>query len=688
MLTAVITIVSTVAQPDASSAAPLPCDICDRLQTGYPLAFFFRQTEAPMPFGEPETFEEWESTFNRLNGIAGKALDEDIAGRSSNIPRYTQFKQENPHQLVLLHFSGNARSHHFPMPGGFAGSWLHRRGSVVLDDVPAETGQTTLRVTTVTGRFLVNIGLYGNRNNDVVLCDWENDRPDYNNCEETSLVSIDEAAQTIVVERGQYGTTPRAFKGGKAYAAAHVSIGPWQKKGDLLWYYNYSTLAPVGPDGRRAYEVLADELSAMFQPGGSLAAFDGILLDNVHWQRGKMGDYDGDGFADNSVVDGVNTYGLGYLRFAERLRAALPDKLIVSDGQLENSQRAFGPLNGIESEGFPSLEDYEIDDWSGGINRLTYWQKFSQKPTFTFIVHKFVETYDRDEHNVSVPYPVPPNISRLSMAGALLTGATITYSQEPAPEPGEKVGIWDELVQGADRKVGWLGRALSEPKLMAHATHRPNLLRDGPGIGSALAARFEGVNTQVTVQGNRLRVAATSPGAKTTVVVLRDLPVTSPDLLITLLAASDRLPGYPVKMARLLRVSLRPAAGATGTVPAQTISTWVGVGPNSSQFYFRDVNASKVDVRFEFEDSTAASIREIAAFGHSAAAFREFEHGVVLANPGNDPITFDLATLFPGNGYRRILANSMQDRVTNDGSPVGSTIAVPRRDAIMLVRTR
>jgi hypothetical protein len=67
---------------------------------------------------------------------------------------------------------------------------------------------------------------------------------------------------------------------------------------------------------------------------------------------------------------------------------------------------------------------------------------------------------------------------------------------------------------------------------------------------------------------------------------------------------------------------------------------------------------------------------------------REFKHGAVLAKPADDPYTFNLATLFPGKSYRRILASSRQDRATNNGTAVGRTITLSRRDAIVLARTK
>jgi len=53
---------------------------------------------------------------------------------------------------------------------------------------------------------------------------------------------------------------------------------------------------------------------------------------------------------------------------------------------------------------------------------------------------------------------VPWSIHRLVLAAAVMTDSAICYSYAPPAEPGEALGIWDELVRGRDRQVGRLGR--------------------------------------------------------------------------------------------------------------------------------------------------------------------------------------------------------------------------------------
>src|SRR5690349_19702451 len=68
------------------------------LTGGYPRAFFFRSSEM-MAASPGVTYEVWEKNFERLMGIEGKVLDEEIPGRSTrNLEFFTRFKRNHPQQ--------------------------------------------------------------------------------------------------------------------------------------------------------------------------------------------------------------------------------------------------------------------------------------------------------------------------------------------------------------------------------------------------------------------------------------------------------------------------------------------------------------------------------------------------------------------------------------------------------------
>jgi hypothetical protein len=68
--------------------------------------------------------------------------------------------------------------------------------------------------------------------------------------------------------------------------------------------------------------------------------------------------------------------------------------------------------------------------------------------------------------------------------------------------------------------------------------------------------------------------------------------------------------------------------------------------------------------------------------------YREFDNGVVLANPAPHPCTFDLAKRFPGQTFRRLRGSSRQDTEANNGKPVGAKVTLGPKDALFLVREK
>jgi hypothetical protein len=96
------------------------------------------------------------------------------------------------------------------------------------------------------------------------------------------------------------------------------------------------------------------------------------------------------------------------------------------------------------------------------------------------------------------------------------------------------------------------------------------------------------------------------------------------------------------------------------------------------------VQGDHVTVEFKAEDAAAIRIQSVEAYAHPDVCYREFEHGLVLANPSPRPYTFDLATLLPGKHFRRLQASPHQDPKTNDGSEAGPKITLGPRDGLFL----
>ena len=529
---------------------------------GWPRAFYFRQSEGMAAAGAA-TFEEWESRFLTLNGIMGKAQDEEVPGRSKrNIGYFTRYKKSHPEKLVLLHYNGNARDPRDRGEKFFAGHWLYYNGCKIAEDLPAESGESTVALEDPS-LFQANTGRYQDKNEDIGLCLLGPDgKPDWSRCEQLQLISMDAANNTLTVQRGAFGSTPMAFPRGRGYIAAHVFEGPWGKNSNLLWAYNYSTTCPKDSRGQACADVLAADLASLFNSGGPLEAFDGLEFDVMGFTKlpasGIVGaravDADADGKADGGYRDGINVYGIGVYQFHEKLRHAIGDaRLIMADGAGARNQRSFGVLNGIESEGWPTLSDWEIVDWSGGLNRHFFWRDNARRPSLNYINHKF-----RSKGEKSVV--VPPNVNRLVMAAALFTDSAVTYSSLPPKAEGRPMPIWDELVMGAENKTNWLGKPLGETRRLGLET--PDVLQSaGRNVTKEFLARWASADAAVSVEagGKSLKIAAKDPAQANMRLVFSGLAVPEGDLLIHCKIAADPRRGYPKAIPRLVLLGCQGA---------------------------------------------------------------------------------------------------------------------------------
>lgn len=823
----------------------------------YPRVFFFRQSEG-LAAGGRFTFEEWDENFNRLMGIMGKTLDEEVPGRSGNIEFFTRFKNEHPDQAVLLHFNGNARDPRWEAQRFFSGHWLYYNGAKILSAMNNGEKESTICVSDAS-LFETGMGRYGNANEDIGLCLLDADgRPNWNESEQVQLLSVDREKNSIRVRRGCYGTTPRAFPAGKAYAAAHCSEGPWGKDSNILWLYNYATTCPKDAQGHSCSEVQATHLNGLFGAGGPLARFDGLEFDVLfnspatHEKR-READCDADGRADGGVVDGVNVYGAGVIEYCRLLRAKLGEsRIIMADGAFKgnSAQRAFGILNGIESEGWPFLLDKEIRDWSGGLNRHFFWNQNARPPVFNYINHKYVipGVKPGEEKQPAVPF----NIHRLVFAAGVFTDSAICYSFAPPGGDRRSFPIWDEFVMGVENRLGWLGKPVGPAVRLAKS--EPDLLHgEGNPVGEKLLHRLESDEAQMELDHGAVKLTGKNPSAEQFRVKLKNVPCAGPDLFVSVTARGAGLRNQPSEMARLMyvgvdsggnrlvresplltgmarrggketpiesdsgagvryeeamnlggetraayfvhppytngakgytfwqsritvpehgllefetgigvngatkgdgvtfivqvapecdgqpgefkevfrahektsrwtahTVDLAPWAGrgllvkfvsdcgpGDNTVadhsywgnvrvvtagekrgvetPAAQFMTWLNAKDFTSGFYFNDVRSKQVDLEFVFESSEPVWISALSVHAYPDAVFREFEHGLVVANPSPRPCTFELSQLFPGKQFRRIKATVQQDTQANNGERVGGRLTLGPREGLFLV---
>lgn len=558
---------AAVAFTNTAPAAPGERDLSKLTLLGpnYPRVFFFRASEG-LPRRADFNYDAWDAEYSRLMGIMGKCLDEEIPKTMANNPGvFSKFKQQHPEQAVLLHFNGNSRDPRFQAENYFPGHWVYRQATRITADVPAQAGESVIHVENARD-FIVNGGRYKTSNDDIGLFGITADgKHDWNYCEQVQLLAVDEKAKTIKVKRGCYGTKPLAFKTGKSRAAAHAVEGPWGKQSNILWFYNFSTQCPKDANGKNCADLLVDDLGKWFGPGGALAAFDGLEFDVMFNET--HGDTDGDGELDNGVINGLNQYGIGMVEFARKLRARFGDnRIIQGDGALGpggiRSQRNWGLLNGIESEGFPNLNEWNMDDWSGGLNRHAFWQANARPPVFNYINHKWVEHAPGD-----LGEKAPPNVPlarhRMVFAAAQFTDAMLCYSFQPPKREQGKIGIWDELRCGTENKLGWLGKPEGEAVHLAAAT--PNLLAD-----AKLATRIRG-DVNAREQGGEVVISAKETSAKRLNFTVPDLAFKGGDLSVLVTMKGEPLTGYPREMARFTQLEMSGGQiGLSGKEPEET----------------------------------------------------------------------------------------------------------------------
>lgn len=526
----------------------------DLLGEARPRVFFFRNAEQTANTRLYPDLEVWDRAFSRLGGIMGKCLEEELPGRMEKNPGYfTEFKRRHPNQVVLLHLNGNARDPRFETGAYFPGHWIYREATLVLEDVPAESGESVIKVKSARD-FRTDTGRYRSAADDLALFDIAPDgRHDWASGEQMTVLSVDRSANTLRVRRGQYGTKPRAFRAGKSRAAAHEVEGPWGRNSHLLWLYNYSLQCPKDADGMSAADRYVSDIARWFGPRGLLSNLDGLEFDVFF--HVTTGDTDGDGVVDDGIVGGVNAYGQGTVDFARKLRARMgPSFILMGDGALGvggvKSQRAFGIFNGIESEGFPNLQDWAFEDWSGALNRHRFWFSNAHGPSFHYINHKWNEPVPGKPGETRAP-DVPFSRHRLAFAGAEFADAMMCGVLMPPGGKDGSVGIWDEWWAGTEKRLGWLG--VPEGPAVHLATRTPDLL-GGSGQGAALPGHMSGEGRfERTDDGVRV---VTAPGRSRTTFTFRGIPIRGPHLYLEWTMKGDPLAGFSGEVARFVSVAV------------------------------------------------------------------------------------------------------------------------------------
>lgn len=665
---------------------------------GFPRTLFFRNAEASAVEDLPP--RQFDALVDAYDGIIVKAFDEEKYGLSKYALKYFRaYKQRHPSQLVLLHFNGAGRDPR-PLsapPEFFAGHWLHYGGCFVTSDLSLTSSEAKVENPKL---FQMAVGKQHKMPDDVTICGLKADgTPDWRVSEYAKIVSIDGKNKRLMLHRATQGSKVREWKAGHAYIAAVVPGGSFPLGDDApqaIWTYNFSLDAPHDAQGRRLIDVLADDLAANLNPGGPGDFFDGVEFDVMPWQppqklqkhmekQGRGQDTDGDGKPDFGARDGVNRFGAGVEELLRQLRQRLgPNRLILRDA----NRRVSAALNGVESEGWPTPFDLETSEWSSGMNDHAFVHVRGASPQLVYIHYKYAERRE-GQNNTRVTFPM--SRARLILAAAQILGDAVTTNNGPKPEEGEPYGLFDELKMGVSRRRNWLGQPVEAPRALATAT--PDLLQGaGCAMNAAFREKVSSLGGRVEFQQEKtpvLKAMATNPTADTVSLNLSGVPLSGEDLVLSFRVKADPMRGMSSDTGR--RVTIKPVRkdkqSVSPTIPSE-LWTWADGAWFEARFYYCGLSGGTVVFAITAEAPGALYLADVKAYAHPDAMTREFDDGLVLANPSMHAYTFHLERLYPGHRFRHLQASAAQDATVNNGQPVGHTVTLQPRDGLFLLREK
>lgn len=664
----------------------------------YPRNAFFRNSEFTIRNGGMG-YDSWLRNFSSLQGIMGKTEAEELEANLEILNYFRRFKENNPNQLVIIHFNGNGRLPTYNSYAFFPGHWLYYAGTMITSDIPQQNAETVVSVKDASF-FLMEGGLSKNKGDDIVLTELGADgTPDWNKVEQVVLLSVNTNNNTIRIKRGQYGTSPRAFKANQTYGAAHVTEGPWENKDyGMLWAYNYSTVCPKDQNGKTCRDVLVDQLGSYFSKDGKWSNLDGIQFDVMpseinldmnqnHKVAGHKPDCDGDGIGDGGIFNKVNQYGIGAFLFLSELREKLPsNKFILADGQGAAQQRTYGILNGTEQEGFPNNAPRNFLRWSMGLNMFRFWNAASVSPKLVYTAEK------RIIPTGSTLPEFPANWHRLVQAAAVFENAAVFNSYCPEGNAGVPT-VRDEMTNGVARETNWLGKPIGEAVYLAEHS-ADELMGSGKPVRNTLLNRLDFKNkANSQIQEDVLKIEATDAGASSVVFRVKNISFKNRQTYLAFEAKADPMRNYPAKYNRSISVSVN---GKQFPLRMECFlnQDWVKYkyyfcntyDPLTNQEYVH-ATTDIVDIEIDVEGSEAFYLRNISAHNAPEIVYREFENGLVIANLSESAYEFDLAGLFPGKKFKRINGKLCENRMINNGRKVEEKILIRPKDAIFLNKT-
>ncbi|WP_282167758.1 hypothetical protein [Shewanella japonica] len=625
----------------------------------YPKSIYFRNAENSAA-NETIPYEKWKNRWSKLDGMVVKALDEEIPGRSGEAQKkFLKYKQEFPQKMMLLHFNGNARDPRFDLDYFKHHDWTYFVGTDAKSKIAFSSDTTVIKVNN-TDVFKQGWGRGKKGNDDIAIVTRSNNgKLNWGRVEQVKLISINKKQSSITVARGQFNTKPLTFDKGKAYLAPHVAQAPIAPQSDqTLWRYNFSQLGDKADYSQSMAQALADNLLSYMSSDGQLATFDGVEFDVLasyrglghHTRKNKI-DYNFDGQFSSLDNQAADQYRIGVRHFLTQLRHKLGDnKFLLADGNELNQQREFGLLNGIESETWPSHWDPEIEQWSSGMNRHLFWNENCYSPCFSYI--KLGELPSKKGPSVAPT----ENTRKLRVAAALIMDATIAPAYRPK---GKKLDNWPELTGGKRKYNSWLGKVVSPPMYYKVSDNKPTkciIINDEQNF----SVHDSNANDKV--------IKRKGTG---TLQFSCYFSLASADDVVLVMYTKSKSNNLTPETDQVRYISIVP-----NDDQSQKNMTWSGNNLFKSRFYFKQLKAGLNNLKFE-SDAEEIYISEMKITSGAEVMYREFENGLVIANPFRKPISVDIADF---TEREPLLINNRRDK--NKG-----TVTIGAKDAVFIKYT-
>lgn len=520
-------------------------------------------------------------------------------------------------------------------------------------------------------------------------------RPDWSHAEHVTLVKT--SSGSLIVERGQWGTKPQAFKAGRTVVAGHMMF--WTRQ----FMLNLSLHCPRGgPDNLTAAEWYAREVARMVQASGVA----GVEMDVGRWTWGSPKsspmDCNNDLVSDYGYLAGVNSFGLGgEVLFRELRRLLGPNKIIQVDSNgPQYGIRGWDYLNGVQLECFPAENRFEL--FSEAFSHLRRWvEEARATPRYSY---GFTKTPTTVYSKIRLPDGSPTDFHfRIGLAADCLVGMPHPFASiediafdpanESEKEPTEVFGVfkWDEYFGGDLNDWHWLGKPLAPARQVTEYS-----------VGSA--DLLAGVPWQwQTAKGFEAACEKTDNFAAATV---KRLPegVLPTSLLFGVELKTAGKPALQLKPHTEYTLEFDVRGGDTWIYAGQTIPhvprmvTIRGIGEalrsgevSSSVLAEAPWHRSRIslttpakpapDLAFGVSEQMGRTeIKNIRLYEGGAERWsRDFEHGKILLNMTRHPWKVEV-----GSGYRRL--KGTQCPTVNNGAKVNDTIEVPAWDAVFLVK--